>query len=129
MAPSFCSPFKSGIYDQTFGNVGRTVALVEREIAVRIADLVTEAGVVPSNRADVRAGVGIQQQFIGIESMAVFRLVRPMNPVAIYRSRLQIRDVAVPDFVGEFRQVNAMQLALSRFVEEAHLYSCRVFGK
>jgi hypothetical protein len=44
-----------------------------------------------------------------------------MHPVAVDGARARVGQVAVPDFVGELRQLDAFELALALDVEEAQL--------
>jgi hypothetical protein len=58
------------------------VALVERQIALGIADPVAEQRVVPAQLAGERLGVGIDQQLVVVEAMAGVGLVGAVDPVA-----------------------------------------------
>jgi hypothetical protein len=44
-----------------------------------------------------------------------------MNAVPVYRAGTGIREVAVPDLVGVFRQLDAFELLLSIRVEQTQL--------
>ena len=53
--------------------------------------LVAENRRIPLQFAEVRAGVGIEQQLIRIESMAIVRIVGPVHAKAIHRPGLSVR--------------------------------------
>src|SRR5260221_12198775 len=53
--------------------------------------------------------------------MTVPRLVRPIDTIAVEGPRPRIRQIAVPDFVGIFRQRNAVDLANTLRIEETEL--------
>src|ERR1700751_4730856 len=61
--------------------------------------------------------------------MAFFRFVRAVNAIAVYRAGLKPRDIAMPYFVGELRQVDALGLFLAFLVEETKLDPGRVCGE
>ena len=53
--------------------------------------------------------------------MAGIRLVGPVNAIAVDGAGPRGRDVAVPDFVGVFGQVDALDFLLAGIIEEAEL--------
>src|SRR6516162_3458862 len=61
--------------------------------------------------------------------MPAGRLVRTLNAIAIDRAGMHIRQVAVPDLVGVFGQLEARRLALTGFVEQAELDTRRIGRK
>src|SRR5580704_3090809 len=61
--------------------------------------------------------------------MAFFRFVGAVNAIAVYRAGLKPRDIAMPYFVGEFRQVDTLGLFLAFLVEETKLDPGRVCGE
>jgi hypothetical protein len=62
--------------------------------------------------------------------MALLRLVRPMNAIAIELPRPDVRHMAMPDKVGPPRQSDAQTFTLDvRRVEQAQLDSRRVLGE
>ncbi len=88
MAAGFLAPLEVGIDDEAFGDERRGVALVERKVAVFGADGVAEASVIPLERADMGARVGIEQKLVGIEAMTFLGLIGSVNAIAVYRARL-----------------------------------------
>ena len=101
------------------------VALVEGEVVVRF-DLIAEQRGIPLQLTDHLPGIGVEQELVGIEAMAGRRLVGTMNAIAVDRARPRIGKVAVPDFVGVFRQHDALDLAFAGGIEQAKLDLCRV---
>ena len=78
------SPRKGGIDDDAFGDVCRTVPIIERKISLLIADLIAEhASFGPMHGAGHGFRVGIDEQFIGIEAMALGRIVGAMDTIAV----------------------------------------------
>jgi hypothetical protein len=49
-------------------------------------------------------------------------VVRTIDPVAVQLSRANIRQIAVPDLVGVFRERNAFGLRATGRIEEAEIY-------
>jgi hypothetical protein len=84
------------------------VALIEGEVFVFVPDGVAEEAVVPLQIAANRFGVGIEYDFVGIEPVARFWLVWPMNAQAVELPRLKVGKVAVPDLIGAFGEGNAL---------------------
>src|SRR6185503_2551042 len=88
--------------------------------AVR-ADDVTEACRIPLELADELARVRIEQQLVLIEAMALLRLVRPVHAIAVYGIGPEPGEIAMPDLVGKFRQLDAFDLRRAGAVEQAKL--------
>jgi hypothetical protein len=76
---------------------------------------------VPLDRADETLCIGIEQQLVGIEPVAVCRLIGAMHPVGVDGSRLRVRQIAVPDLVGELRKFDAFEFGLPGLVKQAQL--------
>ena len=81
------------------GHERRAVASIEAQIGVLTARRVAEQRLVPSHRAGQRLGIGIEQQLVGIEAMAVLRLIGPVDAIAVDQSRRGAREIAVPHLV------------------------------
>ncbi len=114
-------PVEVRIDHHALGNEGRAVTLVEREIVAFGPDRVAEAFGRPLQLTDVRAGVGIEQQLVGVESMPGLGLVRPVHSQAVYRARVHLGDVAVPEAIGVLRQDESLELLLALRIEQAHV--------
>src|SRR5688572_27331393 len=88
---SITLPIKGLIHDATQGREGGAVPFVEREILLRVADLVAEDRIVPMQRPADSVGVWIEQKLVGVETQAFLRLVRSVNPIAVQVPRFRIR--------------------------------------
>ena len=65
--------------------------------------------------------VRVEQQLVGIEAVSIPRLVRAMYAITIDSTRPRVGNVAVPDLVRVFRQLDALDLAPSIRTEETQL--------
>ena len=61
----------------------RAIAGIKAQIFLLMAHLVAEMRIVPFNIAFQLPRVGIDKQFMWIKAMAVFRIVRPINPITV----------------------------------------------
>ena len=76
-----------------------------------------------------RLAVGVEKQFVRIEPVSLQGLVGAMHAVAVKLSRFHVRQIAVPDFVGVFRKLDAGDLDTAAFVEQAKFDTLGVCGK
>jgi hypothetical protein len=60
------------------------------------------------------AGIRIEQQLVGIEAVSGARLVGAMDANAVDRAGVHVRQIAVPDLVGAFGQLDTRCLGKSR---------------
>jgi hypothetical protein len=122
------APGKRSIHHRAQRAECRAVTFVEGQV-IR-ADFVAKKGVIPAHVPANRLGIGIEQHLVGIKAMAVLRIVRTMDPVAVELAGLQIGEVAVPDHVCRFGQADLVRL-LFRVggVEQAQFHLRRMFGK
>ena len=67
-------------------------------------------------------GVGIEQQFIAVETVTRFGFVRSMDAVTIELTGVNPFDVAVKNLVRVFWQLDARSFLFARLVEEADLH-------
>ena len=75
----------------------------------------------PDELAAEPLAVGIDQQLVGIEAMAGFRLVGAVDAIAVELARLRVGQIAVPDVLGALRQRDALGLVAAGLVEQAEL--------
>jgi hypothetical protein len=61
--------------------------------------------------------------------MAVWRIVRPIDTIAVDQSGTRVGKVAVPDGVGVLRQRDAIDFAPPARIEQTELDLFRVFGE
>src|ERR1043166_1089362 len=83
---SILTPSESGIDDAAFGHKRSAVALVEAEV-IPTLDRVAKQSRMPLQSTMHGFGIGIEEQFCWIETVTVFRLVRPGHAEAINRPR------------------------------------------
>ena len=114
-------------YDRQGRKLG-VVALVERQIGLGVSQFVAPHFVRPARLAGDRLGIGIEQDFVGIEAMPLGRLVGPVDPKAINLPRHHVRQIDVPDQVGLLgqRDANRLLFVVGR-IEQAELDLRRVF--
>lgn len=110
-------PIEIGVHHHAFRHERRAITLIERQVLAFGADGVGETFRRSFELADVRSGVGVEHQLIGVEAMTGFGLVGPMDPETINRPRSDSRYVAVPEAVGVFRKCQPLELALSACIE------------
>src|SRR5437660_1510082 len=91
------SPGISGIVDHAFGHHWRTVPPVHGEIAAMSAQTVAEKCIVPDNAAVEPTRVRINQQLIGIETMAFIWGVGAVHAIAVELPGLHALQIAMPD--------------------------------
>ncbi len=105
------------------GQEGSAIPSVRVEIGVGVVrtHLVTEKGVVPAQLPGNRLGVGIEEQFRRIETMAFIRRMRPFHAQGVHLPRLQPGKKAMPDMVGAFRQPDPGHLRSLGMIEEADI--------
>ena len=118
---ALAAPGEGRVDDHALRHVAGAVAPVEREVAVGMADPVAEQRVMPLERPRQGLGVGIDQQLVRVEAVAVPRIVRSVDAIAVELPRPHVGQVAVPDLMGHLAQGHAMQLAPAAVVEQAQL--------
>ena len=111
------------------GHAARAVAPVEGQVFARAVHGVTEQRVAPAHLAVDMPRVGIEQQLVGIEAVPFPGPVRSVHAIAVEHARTRLRQVAMPDQVGLLAQLDALQLAPARVVEDAQFDFLRVFGE
>ena len=113
----FGGPVEIRIDHDAFRHERRAVALVEGEVVAGF-HFVAEHGRIPGQRAGMRARIGIEQQLVRIEAVAVGGIVRPVNAIAVEGAGADARNVAVKYLVGVFGKFDA---GLALAVEQADL--------
>ena len=114
---SFGGPVEIRIDHDAFRHERRAVALVEGTV-VAAFHVIAVYGRIPCQRTRMRACIGIEQQLVRIEAVAVGGIVRPVNAIAVEGAGADARDVAVKHLVGVFGQFDA---GLALAVEQADL--------
>jgi hypothetical protein len=127
--PLVAPPGECRVDQDAFRHAARAVTPVEGEILARGSDAIAEMGIAPGQFAMKKLGVGIDQQLVRIEAMAVGRVVRAMHPVAVKQSGPGILEITMPDCIAVLRQLDALDLPLARGIEKAKLHLLRMGGK
>ena len=126
---ALASPSEGGVDHPAFRNKGGAVPLVEAEVLVGMVEGVGEQLRAPFEAANELLGVGIDQQLVRVEAVSGFGFVWSIGAVTIADARPCRGQVAVPNLVGVFRQLDALELGSAIAVEEADLDPCGVSGK
>src|SRR5215469_1249016 len=113
-------PVEIRVDDDAFRHEWRAVALVESRIVARF-ELISENRRVPFQIPEMSARIRVKHQFVGIEAVSGGRFVGPAYTVAVNRAGMRVRDIAMPDLVGEFGQLDSRDLTLASVVEETKL--------
>ena len=74
-------------------------------------------------------GIGVEQQLVGVEAVAVLGLVGAMHAIAVELAGRDVVEIAVPDVLGALRQLDALEFAAALAVEQAQLDLLRVGGE
>ena len=115
------APGVGGVDDPALRHGAGAVAAVEAEVGLRAADPVAVERVVPAKLAGERAGIGVEEELVGVEAVAGLGRVGAVRAQAVELAGAEVGKVAVPDLVGELRQRDAVGLAPALGVEEAEL--------
>lgn len=75
--------------------------------------------VAPDQAAGELLGIGVEQQLVRIETMAVFRLIRPVHAIAIELARRDVVEIAVENVLVVLRQFDALEFAAALAIEQA----------
>ncbi len=121
LRPIFLAPGKRRLHDPAFGNEAGVVAPVDRQILARAAEAVAEIGIGPAQPAVQRPGVGVNQEFVGVEAVPIGRVVGAMDAIAIKLVGAPVGQIDVPDLVGIFGKLDPRFLANSGAVEQTQL--------
>jgi hypothetical protein len=111
---AFAREVEIRVDDDAFRHKGRRVPLVKGQIVTGL-HLVAENGRIPDQVADVGLGVGVEQQLIRVEAVAVVGFIRPMDAIAVTLSGFKSRNIAVPHFIRMLRQHNPLKLIFTVF--------------
>ena len=112
------------------GHVGRAIALIEREIAVRVANGIAKEGVVPAQMTGDGHGVWVQQEFVGVEALTRFGSIGTVNAITIQLAWAHRWQVSVPDMVGVLGHADALSFARALWpIEQTEVYGARILRK
>ena len=105
------------------------VAGVIGQIAPVGADPVAHQRIRPSQPAVPRPGIGVDQQFMRVKTVALLGRIRPVNPVAVALPGFHAIDPQVPDVTLAFGDQQAGHLAAAIVGEQAEFDEMGVGGK
>ena len=77
----------------------------------------------PTQRAGEAPRIGVEQKLVRIETMTVLRIIGSVGTVAVNQTKARIGEIAVPDLVGAFRQIEARDFAPAGRIEQTKLDS------
>ena len=123
-------PGERGIDDDALRNAAGAVVGIGLEILEGRADLVGEERIAPLDGAGDRFRVRIDEQLRGIEAVAVGRIVRSVDAIAVELTGADVRQIAVPDLIGPIAKTDLVRLdSVVLAMKQAQLDRGRVFGK
>ena len=88
----------------------------------RVLAVEAKMSVVPVKGADQLAGIGVQQQLGGIETMAALGLPRAVRAQPINQARLSAWQIAVPDIAAVSGQPQPRHFAAAAVVKQAQIH-------
>ena len=101
---------KRRVRHHRFRDIGRTVNRAERQVLARGVRIIAQKRLVVDEHTAHLAGVRVQQQFVGVEAVALFGRIGTVRAKSIRRTRCYTRRIAMPDRPRGFRQGDARQL-------------------
>src|SRR6185312_427251 len=113
-----------------FRDVAGAVGVIDDEVLLLAAHLISEQRVAPRDGAADRLGIGIDEQARWIEALSVFGTIRAVHAIAVELSGPDVGEIAMPDLVVALAQCDARALdGIVGTAEEAQLDPRRVFRK
>lgn len=85
-----------------------------------VKDVAEQLGA-PTQLADQLPGVGIEHELVGIEAVPGVGFIGAMDAVAVDGAGTGRGQIAVPDFVCVFRELDPFQFGLAAIVKQAEL--------
>ncbi len=113
------APIEGFVDHDGFWHAAGIVAPVERKILARASGAIGEMRIAPYQPSGQPPGIGIEQQLVGVEAVAVFGLIGAVNTIAIELSGRNVVQITVPDIFGALRQFDAFEFAAALAVEQA----------
>ena len=94
------------------------VAAVEGEVAAAAAVAKCEVRVIPHESPDQLPCIRVEQEFVGIETVALARFIRSVYAVTVRLAGRDVIETTVPDVCGALRKGDTRDLALARGIEQ-----------
>ena len=110
-------PVEVAVDHDGFGDAVGGVLVVALEV-IAAGDVVGEDGGLPVDVASDGLGVGVDEELGRVEAVALFRLPRAVDAIAVALAGLDVADETVPDVGGALVQGDAVSL-VALFVKEA----------
>src|ERR1019366_1028581 len=108
------APVEGLIDDDGLGHAAGIIAPIEREVLARASGAISEMGIAPYQPSGKAPGIGIEQQLVGVEAVAVLGHIGSMNPIAIElsgRNVVQIAVVCTENHIQVYRMIESAKLA------------------
>src|ERR1019366_9796425 len=121
-------PGESGVDHSVLGHSHGIVAPVKRQVLLLVSDPVSEVGVAPPDGSLNLLAIGVEQELVMIKTMALLRGVGAIHPVSVQLARTYFRQIAVPDHVSLFADLDTKSLTFPRTVEQAKFHFLRVLS-
>ena len=122
------APVERGIDDRGERRERRAIALIERQVAIGIAQLISEQLVRPLQRPPDGLRVRVEQKLRGVEAKPRVRIVGSVHTISVQLAGLDVGQVQVPNAAGPLSNPDAV-LVLARGVEQAQLDRFGAFGE
>src|SRR5690348_2466469 len=119
-------PMAGFIDDHRLRHAPRIVAPIEGKVCARAAGAIAEMGIAPDKPPGKPPCIGIEQQLVGVEAMAAFGLVGPVNAIAVELPGRNVVQIAMPDILTSLRQFDPLELAAALGVEQTKFDLLRV---
>ena len=78
--------------------------------------------IAPHQRTLQVLGVRLDQQLVGVETVAALGLVGPVDAIAVQQTRPCLGQIRVPVGIGALANVDALQLVPAGVIEETQLH-------
>src|SRR6476660_260350 len=85
------------------------IALVKRQICLRVAKRVAEHFIAPAHVATDSFGIRIENNFVSVETMSIARLIGTAYPIAIQLPGTRIWQITMPDQISPLGDRNPLR--------------------
>ncbi len=113
------TPRERGIDHTALRRARGAVTLVEGQIFASAPEAVAEMRVAPVQGALQMLRVRLDEQFVGIEAVALGRIVGAMHAVTVERAGSCFGQIDMPDLIRALADVDALQLVFAARIEDA----------
>jgi hypothetical protein len=120
-------PIEAGVDDDRFRNAVGAVLGIDLQ-GVTGCEVVRKDGLLPVDAAGERFRIGIDEEFVEVETVPMFRVPGAIDAIAVELTGLDAIHKSVPDVGGALTESDAVNLFSLR-VEEAKVDARRSFRK